>query len=752
MAKVLLSRLCRAVVFSIIPLCLFPYGVLAYHAFLVLDWEFYRHTGLHLQWQWLFYLREKAALKGSVSKSMVLRALASVMIVMGIELVFLWNFTPLPKGLLIAPALLLLWRQRFRFNKKKSSYKVDVQNEDYYRIDSNYPLLKYTTGFKGSELFSFPVDDQPHLIFISMESFASSQLRVAPCFNALKEQGLYFDQFYSVSTRSTPALIASHYGIPTHPQKMYDRQLVSSGFMGLPQMLKEKGYQTAFAHNGDITFEKNKALLQSHGFDSVWGYQQIVNAYPDATQQGWGIDDEHLYAYCSNWLQSRQSPCFLSLMTLTNHHPWHLPKTYSGPEFEDAPSDDHRRFWKTMHYSDAALQAFLDGLKQSGMDQRCVFFIFGDHGQALGEHRQSLIGRVDLFEESVHVPLLIFAPGRIAPNVISTPASQLDIPPTVMDLLSLQGMNSFVGSSLRRPLTNRPIFFSAPFKEGQHGMRINDTKIINDRKVNKTFSYDLSKDPNEANPQEIQPCLTLEGYHALIAQLHDEMRVCPKSDLDDLSIQDELSVVKDHTFGDCALDECSGQIQGLKLQATQVTDVGLKKFISRQPCLHCLVIADMPQITPEAFSLKKPHLCLRYFYLLSFQFSDSDLDILKHSFPNLNHFAMNIKNLSIPKLLAFFASLPNLRIITLEGCYDLCDDDIDQLLRNQKHLKILEIYKGNRLTDHTCYAVAKANLVSLHIDGALITNAGLKRLLNTNLHTLKATNCPLLTSVMGLHR
>lgn len=740
----LLSCSYKSVVYSLVPVCLCPFGILFYHAFLVVDRNFFRHTGIHLQWQWIWYLKEKMALKGSISKRMIFSTIAFIALVLSIDAFLLWDLSPLPYGWLCAPALLLLWDQRHCFKKKKSIYKIEAQNENYHKLDPNFPLLKHTTGFSNSQLFECNVGDQPHIIFISMESFASSQLGAAPFFNELKNQGVYFDQFYSVSTRSTPALIASHYGVPTHPQKMYDRQLVAGDLIGLPQMLKKRGYQTAFAHNGDISFEDNKALLLNNGFDLVWGYQKIVHAYPEALQQGWGIDDEYLYAFSSKWLHSHEKPCFLSLMTLTNHHPWHLPKRYSGPEFEDAPSDAHRRFWKTMNYSDAALGAFLCDLKESGLDRRCIFFIYGDHGQALGEHQQSLAGRADIFEESVHVPLLIYAPGRVTPNVISTPSSQVDIPPTVMDLFSLQSSNCFVGSSLRRPIGNRPVFFSAPFKEGQQGMRLNHEKVVYDRRLRKTFAYDLSKDANEKNPQELSFCETLEAYHDLIAQLHDQKSICPKLGSKTTSGLGELIMIRDPTFCDQALSAYTHFMHSLKLQGTCVTNAGLKRFICNQPYLHTLVIADMQQISSKAFLLDSPHLCLRALYLQSFQFFDQNLKIIQKAFPNLNQLYLSMQNLSPSAMLVFLSSLTNLEILTLEGCYDLSDDDMDQLLNQQKQLKRLHIHKGNKLTDRACYAIAKADLEVLHLDGALITNSGLKALSEADLHTIKTTNCLLL--------
>ncbi len=666
----ILGRNFKAVAYALIPLCLWPWGILIYHAYLLCDRLMYHYGGTHLHWQHLRYLKEKTALQGSITPRMLVVASGWLITLVCVDVMLLQS---IPMLFLVVPATVLLvkWIKRPR---SPGEYKP-----------VHHP-------FEGERTFSCPVDDNPHIVFIMLESFGTSQMHLAKHFNALKEKGVYFEQFYSNSTRTTTSMISSLYGLEPHPTKLYDPDLIDADITGVPHLLKKRGYETAAMHNGDFQFEDNAKLLYNQGFDHLFGYQQIVHAYPDAKQQGWGIDDEYLFGFAAQWLQKQTGPRMLKLMTLSMHHPWHTPKTYDGPDFGNAPSDAHRDYWKTLHYTDQVLRDFFAQMEATGLDKKCVFFIYGDHGQALGEHGQHLIGRNDVFDESIRVPLLIYAPGRLQPRKISTPASLIDIPPTVADMFSLQG-NPFEGASLQRPIQERPVFFSTPFKNGQYGARVGDQKIVN-------------------------PHPDLEAHRSYLIK----KRYTKKTEVTDYDLP----------------------LQEKKFDGDSITNHDLRAFLEEHASLTALIVANIPAITTEAFDLEKPHLCLRGLHLSSLRLQDSSLQILQRTFPNLNQIHLNAHQFSINSLLTYLKGLSHLERLHLHNCYQLSDDHIEKLIRQNKSLKYLVINKANLVTDRSCSALAKANLAAVSIDGALITEKGREALLQAGLFSVEFKNCILL--------
>ncbi|MCB1084486.1 MAG: sulfatase-like hydrolase/transferase, partial [Chlamydiia bacterium] len=166
--------------------------------------------------------------------------------------------------------------------------------------------------------------------------------------------------------------------------------------------------------------------------------------------------------------------------------------------------------------------------------EKSILFILGDHGYPMGEH-QNVSQQRYLYEENIHVPLLIFGEGRIIePKRISTPCSQLDLVPPLMDLLSLHGFNLSIGSSLHRKIQDRTVYFHNPYAFKNFGCRRGKYKFIYTRMSQELELYDLEKDPEERKniahemPKLAQELLHgVKDYERLFHRLYSEKRVVP---------------------------------------------------------------------------------------------------------------------------------------------------------------------------------------------------------------------------------
>jgi len=383
------------------------------------------------------------------------------------------------------------------------------QREYYSPVSTKYPLLKYTHGFLGDKQLDIEIKPQerPHIIFLFMESFRAKDVGVlggrfgvTPYFDKLSQEGVLFSRFYANSVKTSRVVTSSLFGIPSDVSASerslrHDRPLVS-----LADVLGKEGYHSAYLHNGDLRFENHGRFFSCYGYRTVIGQEKLLKKYPEAEKTSWGVHDEYLMRYSADWLEEKDAlgaPLFLTLFTISNHHPWVSPKDYGYGVQEKGLSPLYMRFLKTMQYSDRQLGLLVELLKEKKLLDKTILFIMGDHGHPMGEHEGNFCEQRFLYEENLHVPLLLLADKRLKkPCRIEDPAGQLDLIPTVMDILHMQGLNLARGTSLLRQ-AERAVFFHNPYGYQFYGMRRGPYKLIYTRASEESQLYHLLQDPEE---------------------------------------------------------------------------------------------------------------------------------------------------------------------------------------------------------------------------------------------------------------
>jgi iduronate 2-sulfatase len=119
-------------------------------------------------------------------------------------------------------------------------------------------------------------------------------------------------------------------------------------------------------------------------------------------------------------------------------------------------------------------------LEALGLRENTIIALWGDHGWHLGEH--SIWGKHALFEESLHSPLIISAPGiKRAGEPTSSMVETLDIFPTLCELAGLKAPEGLHGVSLT-PLLNNPDAEGHPavsyFHRGGRTIRTDTHRLI----------------------------------------------------------------------------------------------------------------------------------------------------------------------------------------------------------------------------------------------------------------------------------
>ena len=104
-------------------------------------------------------------------------------------------------------------------------------------------------------------------------------------------------------------------------------------------------------------------------------------------------------------------------------------------------------YYGMISHLDAQIGRILDALDESGHGEDTLIVFAGDNGLALGRH--GLMGKQNLYDHSVHVPLIFAGPGVPAGQQTDARAYLLDIYPTLCDLMGLPTPPSVDGQSLR---------------------------------------------------------------------------------------------------------------------------------------------------------------------------------------------------------------------------------------------------------------------------------------------------------------
>jgi arylsulfatase A-like enzyme len=155
---------------------------------------------------------------------------------------------------------------------------------------------------------------------------------------------------------------------------------------------------------------------------------------------------------------------------------------------------------------DSEIGRILDTLEQQGLFDNTIIVFAGDNGLALGAH--GLLGKQNLYEESMRIPMIFVGPG-IAANVVTEQFAQLpDIMPTVAALLGIDPPASSEGSALlgahATAFSRATAYFQ--YTNLHRGIRTTDHwKLIGYRltvpgpQFDRVQLFDLNADPKEVN-------------------------------------------------------------------------------------------------------------------------------------------------------------------------------------------------------------------------------------------------------------
>jgi arylsulfatase A-like enzyme len=175
-------------------------------------------------------------------------------------------------------------------------------------------------------------------------------------------------------------------------------------------------------------------------------------------------------------------------------------------------------------------------LSSANLLEKTLFVMTADHGEELLDHgfvgHASTSLKAKLFEEIIHIPLIISWPGKLPKGKRdSKPVSQIDIFPTIAGLLGWDVADYIQGQDLLAPGTRRQLFFESVVAGNQttreneqiwvRGIRDGHYKYISSGEL-----YDLSQDPEElVNMADQQPGIVRKMRASLETWLEESQRL-----------------------------------------------------------------------------------------------------------------------------------------------------------------------------------------------------------------------------------
>jgi phosphoglycerol transferase MdoB-like AlkP superfamily enzyme len=298
-----------------------------------------------------------------------------------------------------------------------------------------------------------------NVVLISVESLSAEFLGVygnkkglTPNLDRLAKEGYKFDRVFATGTRTVRGLDALSLGAPPMPGQAIVRRPGNEHLATIGEFLQHRGFATFFIYGGYGYFDNMNAYFNANNYKVVdrtdFPKESIVQ------ENIWGVADEVLFANSLKVLDTAGQggkPFFAHIMTTSNHRPY----TYPDGRI-DIPSPGGRD--GAVKYTDFAIGQFIEQAKTKPWFADTLFVIVADHCA-------SAAGKTSLPMANYHIPMIFYAPAMLPAGSYSRLVSQIDLVPTLLDLLGIEGDDYFFGESLFEASTAPERAFISNYQE-----------------------------------------------------------------------------------------------------------------------------------------------------------------------------------------------------------------------------------------------------------------------------------------------
>lgn len=325
----------------------------------------------------------------------------------------------------------------------------DISFLNNYAKNSDVKTTSKPVGYgvaKGKNIIIIQVESLENIV---INKTINGQ-EITPNLNRIAKEGLYFDNFYAQTGPGNTAdtefcTMNSLYPLP---DDVVFIDYAKNQYRALPQLLKDNGYST-YSFHGDVpTFWNRSNIYPGLGYQKAYN----LNDFVITRSVGKGpsdLGDEDLFSQTLLRLETLKQPFLATVITMSSHTPFILPEDLQSLQIpEDTTlTFEQQQYLQSINYTDKAIGDFIKKLKLDGLYDSSLIFIWGDHSSytkistALGPNKNTLPELSDS-----QVPLIVLGSGIIGIN--NKPSSQLDVFPTILNLLGISAPKTILGKDI----------------------------------------------------------------------------------------------------------------------------------------------------------------------------------------------------------------------------------------------------------------------------------------------------------------
>ncbi|MEJ2274796.1 MAG: LTA synthase family protein [Woeseiaceae bacterium] len=330
---------------------------------------------------------------------------------------------------------------------------------------------------------------------------------LTPNLDALAAESLVFTNMLATGTRTVRGMESLTLSVPPTPGRSIVKRPVNDVLQSTGAIVRHKGYQPTFFYGGYGYFDNMNDFFARNGFAI---HDRGTEPSGDVTfTNAWGVSDEDLYRWVIDDADehfSRGEPFFDFVMTTSNHRP------YTYPEGRiDIPSGTGRD--GAVKYTDHAIGQFIDAARRKPWFDRTIFVIVADHCA-------SSAGKEELPVDRYRIPLIVYAPGIVAPGKIGRLASQIDIAPTLFGLLNWTYESEMFGRDLMQAAAARDRALIGTYQKLGLLTADNTLTILEPGKSASEFVYDPLAHEQAPQPTEAAELQDTIAYYQSAADLY----------------------------------------------------------------------------------------------------------------------------------------------------------------------------------------------------------------------------------------
>ena len=346
--------------------------------------------------------------------------------------------------------------------------------------------------------------DKRNVVVIFLESTRAESttpynedLETTPFLDKLSKRSLMAERAYAVVPHTSKALVASVCGVaPPLDTRNTESEPGVIPARCLPELLKEEGYRSVHFQSATEKFERRAMLVENFGQEDFYPTEAMEKeGFQEANY--FGYEDDIMLEPSRTWLEENgDEPFFATYLTVTPHHDYVVPDRYGTKEFVE--DEELNKYLNTVRYQDFFLKNLFKQYRQFGLYEDTIFIVLGDHGEGFGEHGLMQHDNT-IYNEGLHVPLLIHDPRRPEARRLEPPVDELDVLPTVVDMLGYRiGGGDYPGVSMLAPPGETRTLMASCYHERTCLASIRgDEKYIYFYGNKGDEYYDLSEDPQE---------------------------------------------------------------------------------------------------------------------------------------------------------------------------------------------------------------------------------------------------------------